>query len=108
MSLAYRSEESRRTPREAVDYPSQIWLNGPAPCAALIVNVSPHGCMIRSDRTVSIGERVTVAMPGVGELSGTVIWFLGARFGVEFVEAIELEPYLAMLSVLKARFREEN
>ena len=64
--------------------------------------------MIRSDRTVPIGERVTVAMPGIGDLTGTVIWSLGARFGVEFVEAIELEPYLAMLSVLKARFSEQN
>lgn len=108
MSLAYSSEESRRAPREAIDCRSQIRTATVPSSSALIVNISPHGCMIRSDQAVPIGERLTVDVPGVGDLRGRVIWSLGARFGIEFEAPIALEPYLAMLSLLKESSDSQN
>lgn len=102
MPTAQSSLDSRRAPREAIDCPSRFWFAALPPADALIVNVSPHGCMVRSDSSVPIGARVTVDVPGVGDLRGQVIWALGARFGVEFEETIELEPYLGMLAMLKS------
>jgi hypothetical protein len=104
MPQAASSPESRRAPREAIDCPSRIWSAALPPSPALIVNVSPHGCMIRSDRSVRIGERIGVDVRSIGALHGPVIWSLGARFGIEFENAIELAPYVAMLSLLKGSF----
>lgn len=95
---AARRVEQRRAPREAVDVRSQIWGGRLAPSPALIVNISPHGCMIRTDERVGIGQPLTVEMPGLGGLRGQVIWALDVRIGIEFEQTIQLEDYLAMMS----------
>lgn len=94
--------EARRSPRETVDRLSRVWGASLAPTPALIVNISPHGCMLRCDQTVPMGEHLTVDIPAVGPLRGTVIWSLGARLGIEFEAPIMLETYLAMLDTLEA------
>jgi hypothetical protein len=96
------SEGSRRIPREAVDCQSRISGATMPPSTALIVNISPHGCMVRCDQAVSIGEGVTVDMPGLGSLRGFVIWSLGKRIGIEFETMISLETYLMMLALMKS------
>jgi len=105
MSLAYSTHEARRTPREAVDCQSLIWSPTLPPSPALIVNISPHGCMVRSDRSVPIGGLLTVDVPEIGALRGMVIWSLGTRLGMEFEEAIELDLYVRMLAQLKSALR---
>jgi hypothetical protein len=108
MSLSHYSHESRRAPREAVDCQSQIWGSTLAPSPALLVNISPHGCMVRSDQIVPIGESLTVDVPGVGNLRGVVMWSLGARIGIEFEIGLGLETYLGMLSMMKGPFAEQG
>ena len=103
MSQIQRREEARREPREAVDCHSKIWGLRRAPAPALLVNISPHGCMLRSDQIVPIGENLTVDVPGIGDLRGTVMWSLGARIGIEFEIGIGMEAYLGMLSLMKGR-----
>ena len=95
---AARRADQRRAPREAVDVRSLIWGGRLAPSPALIVNISPYGCMVRTDERVKIGQSLTVDMPGVGSLNGQVIWTLDARIGIEFDEMIPLDDYLAMMS----------
>ena len=101
MSHIRPREESRREPREAVDFLAQIWGSRRAPSPAPLVNISPHGCMVRSDQIVPIAENLTVDVPGIGNLRGIVMWSLGARIGIEFEIGIGLETYLGMLSLMK-------
>lgn len=93
--------ESRREPREAVDFRARIWGSTCKPSPALLVNISPHGCMVRSDQIVPIGEKLTVHLPGIGNMQGIVIWSLGARIGIEFEAGLALESYLGMLTTMQ-------
>ncbi|MBT2187702.1 PilZ domain-containing protein [Sphingobium nicotianae] len=104
MSLAYSTAEFRRAPRESVDYPSRIRGRRLAPTTALIVNISPYGCMVRCDRIMPIGTMLEVDLPGMASRRGTVIWSLGARMGLEFETGISVESYLALLPQMKASF----
>lgn len=98
MSLAMLSGGSRCAPRESVDCPSRIWSGATPPSAALIVNLSPYGCMVRGDRIVPVGAPLMVELPEVGALRGTVIWSMGARIGMEFDTPIPLDRYLDILA----------
>jgi len=93
-------DETRRSQREQVDIQSQIWGATIAPTPARIVNISPQGCMIRCDEMVPMGEHLTVDVPQLGALRGTVIWSLSARIGVQFDMAIEVDTYLELLDSL--------
>lgn len=104
MSLAYSTAESRRAPRETVDCQTLIRGTRCPPTDALIVNISPHGCMLRCDRVVPIGAKLTVDLPSIGTLRAAVIWSLGSRLGLEFETCISLDHYLAMLPLMKASF----
>ena len=104
MSHAYSTAESRRAPREAVDCQTHIHPARHSPAEALIVNISPYGCMLRCDCSVPIGATLTVELPRVGKVGGIVIWSLGARLGIEFASGIALDDYLAMLPLMRASF----
>lgn len=92
--------ETRGSQREQVDIHSQIWGATIAPTPARIVNISPQGCMIRCDEMVPMGEHLTVDVPQLGALRGTVIWSLSARIGVQFDSPIEVDSYLDLLDSL--------
>ena len=108
MSHIQRRAESRREPREAVDFYAHIWGLARKPSPALLVNISPHGCMVRSDQIVPIGENLTVDVPGVGNMQGIVMWSLGTRIGIEFESGIGLETFLGMLSIMKGGVTEQG
>ena len=102
MSLARSTADSRRAPRETVDCPTQIEGMRCPRTDALIVNVSPFGCMIRCDRIVPIGSILSVDLPSTGQQHGKVMWSLGARLGIEFHAEIPLDDNLAMLPLMAA------
>ncbi len=56
--------------------------------------------MIRCDEMVPIGEHLTVDVPELGALRGTVIWSLSAQIGVQFDTAIEIDSYLDLLDTM--------
>jgi hypothetical protein len=97
MSPVQSHHEGRRSARESVVVPSQIWSATIVPMPALIVNISPHGCMVRCNQVVPTGEHLTIDIPSVGALRGIVIWSLGERIGIEFAVPIGLDAYLNML-----------
>lgn len=53
-----------------------------------IRNISAGGLMAVSRHVVRRGERVTIALQGIGEVAGRVAWVHGERFGVSFARAI--------------------
>ncbi|MBU0555541.1 MAG: PilZ domain-containing protein [Alphaproteobacteria bacterium] len=101
MPLAFSMDDSRRYERDAVECPAQIWGGTLPPSPAVLINMSPSGCMIRCDQMVSIGESLTIDVAQIGTLRGRAIWAAGARLGVEFEMAIPEKEYEVMLAKLK-------
>lgn len=102
MALAFSSDDFRRTERDDVEYQVQIWGATLPPSPALIINISPSGCMLRCDQMVSIGESLSLDVPSIGTLRGMVIWTVGARIGVEFDVAMPQKLYEQTLTQMKA------
>lgn len=96
------TNDSRRTPREMVFWPTQIDGCRLKPTDALIVNLSPSGCMVRSEAIVAPIEQVTLTLPVVGHTEAKVMWVLGGRIGLEFAIILPLHSYLPMLHEMKA------
>jgi hypothetical protein len=100
MSLAPRSKDMRRFQREDVCFRCEIAGPDLEPASALIVNISPLGCMLRCSKNVKTGAPVAFTLPSAGHIDARIVWAIGGRMGLEFNEEIDAKPYLAMLDQL--------
>ncbi len=100
MPLAHRPKDMRRFAREEVCFRCEF--TGPdfGPVNALIVNISPLGCMLRCSKPVTTGMPVSFVLPAAGRIQARIVWAIGGRMGLEFDEEIYAAPYLAMLDQL--------
>lgn len=98
MPLLPKPKEGRRAPREEVCYRCQIGGQTLSPTTALIVNISPYGCMIRCNKDVQSGTALRFTLPVIGACEGQIVWAIGGRLGFEFKSPLPLDPYLAMLA----------
>lgn len=98
--LAMRDQRS--VARDEVHYRTRAERDGHARLPLLVVDISPAGLMARVDGAVVEGERVRVALPGVGMIEAHVRWSLGGRIGCEFPAAIELPRYYELLAMMRA------
>jgi len=71
------------------------------PAEVLIVNLSPSGCMVRSDARLTPGDRITLFLPTIREIEAQVMWALGGRAGIEFDKPLALPSYSAILSEMQ-------
>jgi hypothetical protein len=74
----------RRTfQRDAVDLPAHLSINGKsAPCH--LVDVSASGALLRTDRRLGIGDRISVDLPHCGPTLGTVVRLTPSHVAVSF------------------------
>ncbi len=100
MSLAPRSKDKRRFSREDVCFGCEIAGPDFEPANALIVNISPLGCMLRCSREVEPDTFVSFNLPCAGRIEARIVWAIGGRMGVEFAEEIDAAAYLPMLPQL--------
>lgn len=100
MSLARRPRDMRRFHREEVCF--RIEIAGPDlnPASALIVNISPLGCLLRCSQPLQPDAELYFSLPLAGRIEARVVWAMGGRIGLEFREEIDAKPYLAMLEKL--------
>jgi hypothetical protein len=79
-----RSKSDRRAfPRYVVDMPSHLSINGKsAPCH--VVDVSASGALLRTDRRLGIGDRISVDLPHCGPTIGTVVRLTPSHVAVSF------------------------
>lgn len=101
MSLAQNPREMRRVSREEVCYRCEIAGPDFGPASALIVNISPLGCMIRCSKEVRPDMVVSFILPIAGRCEARIVWAIGGRIGLEFSRPIDVDPYLAMLDHLR-------
>jgi hypothetical protein len=83
-SLDRRSASDRRAfPRYAVDLPAYLSINGTsAPCH--LVDVSASGALLRTDRRLGVGDRISVDLPHCGPTIGTVVRLTASHVAVSF------------------------
>ena len=56
-----------------------------AEVAVTITNLSDEGCRIESAHTFVIGERLRLAVPGIGSMTAQVRWALLGAAGARFI-----------------------
>jgi len=84
------TEERRASPRASLfQLASMRKLNNTQPCSLRIRNLSPRGVLGETSERVAPGEKVTFIIPGIGEVSGTIVWRTGERFGAAFARKID-------------------
>lgn len=75
--------DRRAFPRYAVDLPADLSINGKsAPCH--LVDISASGALLRTDRRLGIGDRVSVDLPHCGPTIGTVVRLTASHVAVSF------------------------
>ena len=101
MSIARRPKDMRRFHREEVCFRIEIAGQDQNPAAALIVNISPLGCLLRCSKPMNADDALHFVLPSAGRVEARVVWAIGGRIGLEFSEEIDANPYLAMLDQLQ-------
>lgn len=91
---------AQREPRDEVHYRGRAMRRDGTTLPLLIVNLSPHGLMARSDEALGAGERLTVSLPVVGVVRAEVRWALGGRVGCQLDAEIPHNRYYELLAAL--------
>lgn len=92
--------DDRAEPRDEVHHRSRATLADRRTVPVLIVNLSAHGLMIRSDAEVSVGEWIRIPLPVVGDVQVAVRWALGGRIGCQLEKPIPANRYHAVLGAM--------
>jgi len=77
-----------RDDRRGVDVPAMAYRADGSSLAVKLGNISYDGCQLEADTIFSIGEKVTLALPRMGEVKAQIRWAAqdgkaGARFLVD-------------------------
>lgn len=74
-----------------------------ASCAQriVIVNLSPHGFMARTQHDLAPGHRLTLDLPLAGHFTAEVRWSLGGRIGCQLDREIPNALYGAVLVAMR-------
>jgi PilZ domain len=75
--------DRRSFPRYAVDLPAHLSINGKtAECR--LVDISASGALLRTDRRLGVGDRISVNLPHCGPTIGTVVRLTPSHVAVSF------------------------
>ena len=75
--------DRRAFPRYAVDMPAHLSINGAsAPCH--LVDISASGALLRTERKLGVGDRISVDLPHCGPTIGTVVRLTPSHVAVSF------------------------
>jgi len=88
--LAKRRSQVVLTPREdrrAVSIPASVQRQSGVLVEVQVVNVSEHGCRVRYKKTLWVGERVELRLPGQSPTPAQVRWSLPGNAGLNFLDA---------------------
>jgi hypothetical protein len=77
------ASDRRAFPRYAIDLPANLSINGTsAPCH--LVDISASGALLRTDRKLGVGDRISVDLPHCGPTIGTVVRLTPSHVAVSF------------------------
>ena len=79
-----------RALRSARLFAADLTIPGAPDQRVVIKDVSARGCSARADLTPPVGTTLSVSIPGIGPVTGTVMWHDKERFGIRFDDAIDV------------------
>lgn len=94
----YQREEtegwSKRSVRHDVDLPAVAYRCDGSRIGVSLSNISYDGCRLATEEPLLVGERITLALPSMGEMKAQIRWSssdgsAGARFVLEEATAEE-------------------
>lgn len=105
----------RQEERTPLDEPARLHPNSWSSLEVRVLDLSPSGFKAECEARVTVGNCVTLEVPGVGLCYASVTWRRGNRFGAKFADQIDLsdcgwspvsrEAALARMLVERARAR---
>ncbi len=97
-SLALK--EQREVERDLVHYRARGFGPDARTLSLLVVNISPHGLMVRCDTEYQVGQRMRITLPVVGVVVAEIRWSLGGRMGCNFDRPIDRASYYDLLAAM--------
>ena len=84
-----------RGQRRGVDLAAMAYRSDGSGLPVKLRNISYEGCLLESEAAMAVGERITLALPRMGEIKAQVRWIAEAgKAGAKFVvdEVIAVRP----------------
>lgn len=93
MSLQARTVEEyiagrREEDRVSIGRACVLRAPGRPPVHSALLDLTRHGCRIRTGHPLAVGESVLLGLAGVGTVEGTVVWGEGTQYGCEFIGSL--------------------
>lgn len=101
MNRAVVLSNQRRIERDEVFHRTTVSIVGRTPQRALVVDLSPLGCMVRCEAAAERGQPISIALPVMGQLDGNIVWAIMGRIGMQFGKPIGKELYDSLLRLVK-------
>ena len=61
---------------------------GRPPVHSALLDLTRHGCRIRTGHPLAVGESVRLGLAGVGTIEASVVWSEGTQYGCEFIGSL--------------------
>ncbi len=66
-----------------------------------VANISAQGFMIDNSPDLARGDRLIIALPGIGRIEAYVIWVAEDRAGFQFERIIRLDAFMALIDTIQ-------
>ena len=87
----------RRAARHPADYEVIAEHRARGDVMLHIANISANGFMIDNAVDLARGDRLTVALPGVGRIEAYVMWVSENRAGFQFERILRMDAFMALI-----------
>lgn len=77
------SGERRAAPRYAVNLPTHLDIQG-SEVACRLIDISASGALLKTNRAALVGDKVSVDLPGLGPIIGSVVRITPSHIAVAF------------------------
>ena len=93
--------DMRRAARHPVDYSVIAEHRSRGDMTLHVANISAQGFMVDHAPEMERGERLTIALPGVGRIEAYVMWVADDRAGFQFERIIRPDDFMALIDKLQ-------
>jgi PilZ domain len=91
----------RRATRHPVDYRVVAEHRSRGDVMLHLANISAQGFLIDDASGLSRGDRLTIALPGVGRIEAYVIWVSESRAGFQFERIIRFDDFMRLIDTIQ-------
>ena len=83
------AKAGRESERQSMDRITTVRRDDLTPLDVAIIDISLEGCKIEGAVNFSVDDIVSIGLPGLGCISGRVVWFQNGQCGVAFFGRLE-------------------